>query len=271
MKLQGGVGILTGASRGIGVLIAEELARRGVGLALAARSAEDLKHTAERVRSLGGEGIVVPTDVSVRSDLEALVKRTTEELGPIDLLVNNAGIEEYVNFAEVGPDHIESIIATNLIAPESLTRLVLPGMIERRRGHILNIASLAGKTAVPYNTVYTSTKHGLVGFSWSLREEVKPYGIGVSVICPGFVADTGMFSNSRHYQDAPWVARAVAPSKVAAAAIKAIESDRAEILVAKGLGKVVDVLHAVSPSFTTTVSRRTGLYSFLKRQASRDV
>jgi short-subunit dehydrogenase len=268
MKLHGTVGILTGASRGIGVRLAEHLARRGVGLALAARSAENLKETAERVQALGVEAIVVPTDVSDRSDLEALVKRTNEELGPIDLLVNNAGIEHYDGFAEFDPDLIEAIISINLTGPEILTRLVLSGMIERRRGHILNISSLAGKTALPYNTVYTSTKHALVGFSWSLREEVKPFGIGVSVVGPSFVADTGMFANSPRYRDAPWIARPVSPDKVAEAVIKAIESDRAEILVAKGLGKVVDVFHALSPSFTTAVSRRTGLYAFLKRQAS---
>lgn len=270
MKLQGAVGILTGASRGIGVVIAEHLARRGVRLALAARSPEDLKQTAERVERLGVDTVIVPTDVGVPADLDNLVVRTTDELGPVDLLVNNAGIEHYANFAEIEPDRIENIIATNLTAPEILTRLVLPGMINRRRGHILNVSSLAGKTAMPYNTVYTSSKHALVGFSWSLREEVKPFGIGVSVICPSFVADTGMFAASRHYQDAPWVARVVAPDKVAAAAIRAIESDRAEVLVAKGLGRMVDVFHALSPALTTGIARRTGLYAFLERQASRE-
>jgi short-subunit dehydrogenase len=268
MKLQGTVGILTGASRGIGVHLADHLARRGASLALAARSADDLKRTAERVQALGVEAIVVPTDVSDRSDLEALVKRTREELGPIDLLVNNAGIEHYEDFAAFDPDLIEAIISTNLTGPELLTRFVLPGMIERRRGHILNISSLAGKTALPYNTVYSSTKHALVGFSWSLREEVKQFGVGVSVVCPSFVADTGMFANSRHYQDAPRIPGVVSPHKVAEAAIKAIESDRAEILVAKGLGKMVDVFHALSPSFTTGVARRTGVYAFVERQAS---
>jgi short-subunit dehydrogenase len=268
MKLQGTVGILTGASRGIGVHLAEHLAKRGVSLALAARSEENLKEIAERVQALGNEVIVVPTDVTNRNDLAALVKRTNEELGPVDLLVNNAGIEHYDSFARFDPDLIEAIISTNLTGPEILARLVLPGMIERRRGHILNISSLAGKTALPYNTVYTSTKHALVGFSWSLREEVKPFGIGVSVVCPSFVAETGMFANSPHYQDAPWIARPVSPDKVGAASIKAIESDKAEILVAKGLGKMVDVFHALSPAFTTGVSRRTGLYTFLERQAS---
>jgi short-subunit dehydrogenase len=268
MKLQGTVGILSGASRGIGINLAEHLARRGVSLALAARSAEGLERTAEGVRALGVEAIAVPTDVSDRNDLEALVKRTSEELGPIDLLVNNAGIERYARFDELELDLIEAIIATNLTASEILTRLVLPGMIERRRGHIVNISSLAGKTALPYNTVYTSTKHALVGFSWSLREEVKTLGIGVSVVCPTFIADTGMFANSRHYRDAPRIAGVVSPEKVAGAVIKAIESDRAEILVAKGLGKMVDVFHALSPAFTTGASRRTGLYAFLKRQAS---
>jgi short-subunit dehydrogenase len=268
MKLQGSVGILTGASRGIGVYIAEHLAKKGVSLALAARSAGDLKETAERVLAFGVDAIVVPADVTARADLENLVKRANAELGPVDLLVNNAGIEHYVQFAEIDPDEIEHIMSTNIVAAQHLSRLVLPGMIERGRGHIVNISSAAGKTAVPYNTVYSSSKHALVGFSWSLREEVRSHGVGVSVVCPGFVADTGMFASWSHDQDAPRVAGTVPPEKVAEAVIKAIESDRAEIIVSGGLGRVVDVFHAISPELTTGVARRAGLYDFLARQAT---
>ncbi|MGH2787575.1 MAG: SDR family NAD(P)-dependent oxidoreductase [Actinomycetota bacterium] len=271
MKLHGSVGILTGASRGIGVYIAEHLAKKGVSLALTARSAGDLKETAERVLALGVDAVVVPADITARADLENLVKRANAELGPVDLLVNNAGIEHiehYVQFAEIDPDEIELIMTTNIVAAQLLSRLVLPGMIERGRGHIVNISSAAGKTAVPYNTVYSSSKHALVGFSWSLREEIKSHGVGVSVVCPGFVADTGMFASWAHDQDAPRVAGTVPPEKVADAVIKAVESDRAEIIVSGGLGVVVDIFHAISPELTTGIARRAGLYDFLAKQAT---
>lgn len=101
MKLNGTVGILTGASRGIGLYIAETLARKGVNLALAARSAEDLEMTAKKVEAFGVRTIAVPTDVNKKTDLRRLVKRTSEELGPIDLLVNNAGVEGMVPFVEM--------------------------------------------------------------------------------------------------------------------------------------------------------------------------
>lgn len=265
MELRGAIGILTGASRGLGVYIAEALTRSGVALALAARSEEDLNETQARVETLGGRAVSIPTDVGKMSDLQTLVETTEKELGPVDLLVNNAGIEKYSLYQEIDPQVIEKTLRVNLWAPEVLTRLVLPGMVERRRGHIVNVASVAGKTAVPYNAVYSSSKHGLVGFSWSLREEVKPYGVGVSVVCPGFVAESGMFHHWSRGQKPPAVSQAVTPEKVAGAVVRAIEADKAEVIVARGLTKIVDVTHAISPALTTAIARRAGAYTFLRK------
>ena len=270
MELRGSIGILTGASRGLGVYIAEALTRKGVSLALAARSGDDLKETQASVERLGGRAISVPTDVGKLSDLRALVETTEQELGPIDLLVNNAGVEKYALYQELDPQVIEKTLRVNLWAPEVLTRLVLPGMIERRRGHIVNIASVAGKTAVPYNSVYSSSKHGLVGFSWSLREEVKQYHVGVSVVCPGFVSDSGMFHRWSRGTKPPSVSRPVAPEKVADAVVKAVEGDKAEIIVARGLSNIVDVSHAISPALTTAIARRSGVYTFLRKATRSD-
>ena len=267
MELKGTTGILTGASRGIGLFLAEALAKKGVNLALAARSAEDLALTQKRLEPFGVRTITVPTDVTDTADQENLVKRTEEELGPVDLLVNNAGIEKYTAFHEYDVELMESIYNTNLIAPARLTRLVLPGMVQRRKGHIVNIASAAGKTAVPFNAVYSSSKHGLVGFSWSVREEVKPQGVGVSVVCPGFVSDAGMYHDWSQGTKPPKTSQTVRPEKVAAKTIEAIEKDKAEVIVAGGLLKIVDVFHAVSPAFTTAFARKTGNYRYLENQA----
>ena len=270
MQLTDSVAILTGASRGLGVHIAEHLARKGVHLALAARSAEELERTAERVRRHGVRAVGIPTDVGKAKDLQALADKAVVELGPVDVVVNNAGIERYGEFHDADPELIEKILRVNLWAAAYLTRVVLPGMVERRRGHIVNIASLAGKTAVPYNTVYSMSKHGLVGLSWSLREEVRPYGIGVSVVCPTFVSDAGMFADWSLGERPPSVNRPVTPDDVAAATVRAIEKNRAEVLVAKGLSKLVDVFHAISPAVTTGVARRSGMYSFLRRATTRE-
>lgn len=269
MELHNRIAIVTGASRGIGVHVAEALARRGVHLALAARSEEDLNETVARMQTRGVRAVGIPTDVTKHEDLERLVDRTERELGPPDLLVNNAGVQKVQRFESYDVDDISWIIHTNVIALESLTRLVLPGMIGRGRGHICNMASLSGRTAYPYNTVYASSKHAVVGFSWSLREEMRPYGIEVSVVCPGFVSGEGMFAR-RHPNDAPpKIARTVTPQQVAAKTIEAIEKNRAEVIVTSGLGNVVDVFHAVSPDVTTRIQRLGGLFDYIEREADR--
>ncbi|MGH2736656.1 MAG: SDR family NAD(P)-dependent oxidoreductase [Actinomycetota bacterium] len=269
MELRGAVGILTGASRGIGVYLAQRLAGEGVSLALAARSEDALAGTAELLREQGVRALTVATDVTKRSELQRLVKRTTDELGPIDLVVNNAGIETYCLYQEAEPNDLEAILHTNVLGPMLLTRYALPGMVERGRGHVVNVASAAGKTALPYNTAYSSSKHALVGFSWSLREELRPYGIGVSVVCPGFVSDAGLFASWAGGRRPPGVAGSVAPEKVAEATVRAIRRNRAEVIVSGGLGKLVDVFHALSPELTTGIARRGGLYSFLEQEARR--
>ena len=268
MQLNGAVAIITGASRGLGVFIAERLARKGMKLALAARSADDLAATAERLEPLGTQTIAVATDVTKRADLRRLVKRTNDELGPVDVLVNNAAIEKLARFPTIELDDIDAIIKTNVVALEVLTRLVVPSMIERRRGHIVNIASMAGKVSVPYNAVYASSKHAVVGFSWSLREELKPFGIGVSAVCPTFVSEAGMYVQWAEERP-PRATSTVTPDDVADATVKAIEKNRAEILVVPGLGKVADVLHAISPDLAAFGARRFGLYDFLARGAGK--
>ena len=267
MELRSGVAIVTGASRGIGTYLAEALARRGLDLALAARSAEGLEKTAEAVRRIGARAITVPTDVMKTADLENLVRRASDELGPVDLLINNAGIERYTFFEDSEIDSIEAIMRTNVIAPQILTRLVIPGMVDRRRGHIVNISSVAGKTAVPFNIIYSSSKHALVGFSWSLREEMKRHGVGVSVICPGFVSDAGMYHDWSGGTKPPKVAKTVPPEKVAAKTIEAIEKDKAEVVIAGGLLPLADVFAALSPEIPAVIGRKSGSYAYLEKEA----
>ena len=270
MELRGRTGILTGASRGLGVELGRALASNGVHLALAARDEEGLRRTAAELERRGVRTIVVPTDVTKTSDLETLVARTTDELGPPDLLVNNAGIETIAPFATFDMDRIDGIVETNLTAAMKLTRLVLPGMIERRRGHVLNISSASGKSGVPYYAVYGSTKHALVGFSWSLRTEVAPHGVGVSVLCPSFVSDTGMYADRSNNAKPPRSMATVTPQEVAAAAVKAIEKDKAEIVVARGITKIADVFYALSPELAMNVARRMGVDAFLATTISED-
>ena len=267
MELRGSVAILTGASRGIGTYLAEALARRGVDIALAARSAEDLEENANIVRRVGARAITVPTDVTKQADLEELVRRAESELGPVDLLINNAGIERYAYFETSDIESIEAIMRTNVLGPQILSRLVTPGMVARRRGHVVNISSVAGKTAVPFNVIYSSSKHALVGFSWSLREEMRRHNVGVSVICPGFVSDAGMHHDWSKGTTPPKVAKTVSPEKVTEKTIEAIEKNKAEVVVAGGLLPWADVFAAFSPEIPAAIGRKSGSYDYLEKEA----
>ena len=265
MKIRGTSVLLTGGSRGLGPFIARALVLRDARVTLAARSADDL----EEVRaSLDPDRVAtVPGDVTEASDRARMVEAAEEAFGRIDILVNNAGIESVLPFTDYAEDEIRSIVEVNLDAPIQLSRLVVAGMIERGGGHVVNIASLAGKAAVPYNTVYSATKHGLVGFSYSLREELHGTGVSVSVICPGFVSEAGMFTTWEHAEVPIGSGTLTAPRKVAAAVIRAIEQDKPDVVVAGVLPQLSVVALALAPRLSGAVARRTGAYSLLRKEA----
>lgn len=265
MKIGGTSVLLTGGSRGLGPFIARALVSRDARVTLAARSADDL----EKVRaSLDPDrAATVAGDVTEPADRARMVEAAEEAFGPVDILVNNAGIESVLPFTDYREDEVRSIVQVNLDAPIQLCRLVIPGMVDRGSGHVVNIASLAGKSAVPYNTVYAATKHGLVGFTYSLREELLGTGVSVSVVCPGYVTEAGMFA--RHGgSSVPGGSGAVTnPRKVASAVIRAIEDDKPDIVVAGTLPQLADVALAVSPRLFGAIARRTGGYEPMRREA----
>jgi uncharacterized protein len=245
--------------------MARALVARDARVTLAARSADDL----EKVRaSLDPDRVAtVAGDVSEPADRARMVEAAQEAFGPVDILVNNAGIESVLPFTGYEEDEIRAIVEVNLDAPIQLCRLVIPGMIERGGGHVVNIASLAGKAAVPYNTVYSATKHGLVGFTYSLREELLGTGVSLSAVCPGYVREAGLFA--RHGgSSVPGGSGAVTdPRKVAGAVIRAIEKDKPDVVVAGALPQLADVGLAVSPRLFGAIARRTGGYEPMRREA----
>ena len=180
--------ILTGASRGIGRELAHQLAAHGAWLSLAARSLEQLEVARAECLVLGGKAIAVRTDVSQPELCAALVQRTLDEFGRIDALVNNAGITMWAKFEEVSDLTIfEQIMRVNYLGSLYCTYYALP-YIKQTRGQIVGISSLTGKAGVPTRSGYAASKHAMVGFFDSLRIEVAPYGVSVSMIYPGFVA-----------------------------------------------------------------------------------
>ena len=151
-NLRGANAIVTGASRGIGVYIARALAKEGVNLALAARSTTELETVRAEMEALGVRAIAIQCDVAKAADRAELVRRTDAELGSIDILINNAGIERVARFDEALESDILDTLTINLEAPMLLTRAIVPGMLARNRGHVVNIASGAGKVGVAYGT-----------------------------------------------------------------------------------------------------------------------
>jgi short-subunit dehydrogenase len=264
MEIKGKVTLITGASRGLGVDMADEFGKRGARLALAARSKSELEAVRDQLSSRGVEVIAVPTDVSDLGSLEKLVAAVEEKLGPIDILVNNAGIESVEDFEKSGIEESLQIIDVNVKGLIALTRLVLPSMVERRTGQIVNIASMAGLLPVPHNSVYSASKHAIVGFSRSLRLEMAEFGVGVSVVCPGFV-DGGMFA--QWGRPAPASAGSVSPLRVALATVEAATRNTPEIKVNSALGKSAPTIHAISPKFSGWLIERLGVAKFLRDQA----
>ena len=181
------VAIVTGASRGIGRATALALANKGFAVALASRSAEDLLSLESEIGALGGRALSIPTDVSDESSVTAMVERTSREFGPVGLLVNNAGTLVRASIVETDAGAWDRVLGVNLKGAFLCTRAVLPSMIERGRGRIVNVSSISGKLGTPLLSAYCASKWGLLGFSLAASEELKARGIQVFSVCPGSV------------------------------------------------------------------------------------
>jgi short-subunit dehydrogenase len=265
VELDGARVLLTGGSRGIGPFIARALIARGARVTLAARSADDL---AAVRHSIGSDRVAtVAGDVTSQEDREAMVAEAEAAFGPADVLVNNAGIEAILPFSEYSENDIHAMVATNLDAPIQLCRLVVPGMLARGRGHIVNVASLAGKAPTPYNTVYAATKHGLIGFTYSLRAELHRTGVSASAVCPAFVVEAGFVTAYTEPNVSRGLGTETSPRRVARAVVRAIERDKPDVVVAGALPQIADVSLAISPRLTTFLARRLGGYDSLRREA----
>lgn len=177
--------IVTGASSGIGAVTAFELARRGAQVVLAARRVDELEVQVNTIRQAGYRAIAIPTDVTDLAQVKRLTEQTLDTFGRIDVLVNNAGMAWRESFMENSTEQISHIVNVNLLSVILLTHAVLPGMLERRSGTIISVASVAAHIAV--DPLYCATKFGVRGFSLSLRRELAGSGVSVSVVSPGFV------------------------------------------------------------------------------------
>jgi 3-oxoacyl-[acyl-carrier protein] reductase len=250
MDWGGRIALITGASRGIGAAVARAAARKGARVALLARDSDDLDAVLE---SCGRNGLVVPCDVTDRNAVEDAVARATTELGPIDILVNNAGAGHFAKIVDAEPDVFERLMKLNYLGTVYATKALLPAMLARRSGHIVNVGSIVGRLAAPLEGAYSASKFAVSGFTDALWLEATPHGVGVSLIAPGPVATD--FFRARGSDYARSFPKPVSAEDVARAVIRAVERNKAETFVPSWLGMPPALKTLMPPVFRRSTAR----------------
>lgn len=247
MELSGRTVLVTGATGGLGQALARALHARGARLVLSGRRTAVLEPLAAELTAE-----TLAADLGRREEVERLAERCAT----VDVLVANAGLSASGALTRFSAHELERAVAVNLLAPMLLARALAGPMTERGCGHLAFVSSLSGMTGQPGASVYSATKFGLRGFAQALRAELRPRGVGVSSVLPGFVRDAGMFSDSG--ARAPWYLGTSSPEAVAAAVLRAIERERGEIVVAPPLTRALTRFASAAPLAAAALTRRVG-------------
>src|SRR5207248_4041111 len=262
----GRTALVTGASRGIGPLIAREIAREGNHVVLTGRSREELQAVTDDLRDKGADVSFLPTNLVQPWAAEALVQTVERERGGIDLLVNNAGGDPQREFDRMTLNENLDILQLNLVAPLTLSHSVLGGMLQRRRGHIVNISALAGRFAFPCTEAYAAAKDGLIGFTRVLRNDYRGRGVSASAVVLGAIRDAGQGQRTADELGQKMPALGTSPARaVGAAVLDAIRRDRAEIVVMPGPGRVLKALLDLFPSLGPALNSAAGANATMRR------
>lgn len=226
MDLAGKTALLTGATGGLGIAIAQALARRGVRLVLSSRKPDDLELLAASLPGSAHRTLVC--DLAVEG--EALRLLAEAGTGELDILIGNAGLPASGRLEGFSQDEIGRALRVNLEAQIRIARELVPPMVARGSGQLVFVSSISGRAATARASVYAATKFGLRGFALCLRDDLRGSGVGVSVVSPGAIRSAGMFADSG--AEVPALMGTGTPEQVAAAVVKAIEHDRGEVTVA---------------------------------------
>ena len=251
--------ILTGASHGIGPYIARALVARDMNLLVVARTEPELARLARELRTRDRNVAVAAIDLASPRAAQQVAAAAAAELGTVDVLVNNAAVELQRRFHTLETDEIEQVIRVDLTTPTTLTRLLLPAMLERGYGRIINISSIAGRVGFPFSEAYAASKDGLIAFSRVLRSDYRRAGVSASAVVLGAVKDAGLGQRTLDELGLQTNTSFMAtPEKVAKAVLRAIEKDKAEIVVMPGPGRLLKALMDLFPGLGPAMNRMSG-------------
>ena len=252
MNLQGKRLLLSGATGGIGRAIADQLAGHGARLVLSSRRREELESLAGSLPGGAQRHEVIVADLADAGAAEKLVT----DSGDVDGLVANAALPASGKLDDFSSNEVQRAIRVNFESPILMARAIAPRLAEKGAGHLVFICSLSGKVGSPRSALYSSTKFGLRGFAFGLREDMHPHGVGVSIVSPGFVREAGMFHDAG--SKPPPMIGTTTPGKVARAVVRAIERNRNEITVAPRRQRFLAEIGYRHPEFAARVQRRAG-------------
>lgn len=259
------VAIVTGASHGIGPHIARALADDGMALVLTGRSVAQLEALREELRARATPVVAVPADLTTHEGPARVWTAAVEAFGHVDVLVNNAGGDPIREFDQMSWEENRAILALNLLAPVELTRLALPHMLGRGRGHIVNISSLAGRMGFPFTEAYASAKDGLIAFTRVMRFDYRDRGVSSSALVLGVIRGAGQSQRMSDEAGLPVPSLSVPAEVVGRAVVRAVRRDVAEIVVMPGPGRLVKAVMDLFPSFGPWMNRRSGATATLRR------
>lgn len=254
----GRTALITGASRGIGPLIARQVASEGGHVVLTGRSTPELQSVASTLTASGLSASIAPADLTQLETIQPLVTRVEHEHGPIDLLINNAGGDPQREFQAMDLDANLRIVYLNLLAPLALTHALLGGMLERGRGHVVNISAIAGRIAFPYTEAYAAAKDGLIGFTRVLRSDYRDRGVSASAVVLGAVRGAGQGQRTMDEMGMKAPAFMVSAEAVARAVVQAIKKDRAQMILLPGPGGLIIAALDLFPGLGPALNRASG-------------